>query len=110
MMKVIQKEYLLVALLLLYLSSSVASEISPFTVNFSEEEIANVITKVKSARLHPSSFGDWNYGVNKEYFEEFLSYWTTKYNWTQQQEYLNKFPQFQTNIQNLTLHFLHVLS
>ena len=104
------EKYLFVFVVILFVSVDLTTAISPFKVNFSEEEVTNVIAKVKTARLHSSSFGDWDYGVNKNYFEEFLSYWVNNYNWTQQQEYLNQYPQFTTKIRDLNLHYLHVLA
>ncbi|CAH1130360.1 unnamed protein product [Ceutorhynchus assimilis] len=48
------------------------------------------------------------YGINSNLLKEILEFWRTKYNWTERQEYLNKYPQYKTNIQGLDIHFLHV--
>ncbi|XP_046418308.1 juvenile hormone epoxide hydrolase 1-like isoform X2 [Neodiprion fabricii] len=50
----------------------------------------------------------WTYGVNTGYLQTVLEYWREKYNWTERQALLNKYPQFKTNIQGLDIHFYHV--
>lgn len=48
------------------------------------------------------------YGLNTNLLQEILQYWKTKYNWREREKFLNKYPQFQVNIQGLNIHFLHV--
>jgi len=41
----------------------------------------------------------WTYGISTIYLENILEYWRTKYNWSERQALLNKYPQYTTNIQ-----------
>ncbi|MBO9633107.1 MAG: epoxide hydrolase [Chitinophagaceae bacterium] len=50
----------------------------------------------------------WNYGTNKEYLEELCDHWLHRFNWKDQEEYLNSFPQFKVEIDDTHLHFLHI--
>lgn len=41
----------------------------------------------------------WTYGISTKYLNTVLDYWRDKYNWTERQALLNKYPQFMTTIQ-----------
>ena len=44
------------------------------------------------------------------YLKELAEYWRTGYDWRAAERYLNKFPQFLTEIDGVQVHFLHVRS
>lgn len=48
------------------------------------------------------------YGINTNLLKNIINYWQNNYKWRQQEKFLNKFPQFKTNIQGLNIHYLHV--
>ena len=37
-----------------------------------------------------------------------VDYWRNTYDWTKQEAELNKFPQFQTKIEGIDIHFLRI--
>lgn len=41
----------------------------------------------------------WTYGISTTYLTNILEYWSTKYNWSERETLLNKYPQYVTNIQ-----------
>lgn len=41
----------------------------------------------------------WTYGISTTYLNDIIEYWHTKYNWSERQTLLNKYPQYMTNIQ-----------
>jgi pimeloyl-ACP methyl ester carboxylesterase len=45
-----------------------------------------------------------------EYTKKLAEYWRIKFDWREQEAKLNKFPQFVTEIDDQTIHFLHVRS
>jgi pimeloyl-ACP methyl ester carboxylesterase len=49
----------------------------------------------------------WEYGANLPYLQELCTHWGHGFDWTEQQEYLNSFPQFQGEIDGFGLHFIH---
>src|SRR5205814_10374656 len=52
----------------------------------------------------------WDYGVPLGYLREPAEYWRTSYDWRAWEARLNEFPQFTTEIDGATMHFLHVRS
>lgn len=50
----------------------------------------------------------WEYGTNLGYMRKLVDYWLHRYDWRAQEEYLNSFPQFTTNIDGFDVHFIHV--
>jgi epoxide hydrolase len=52
----------------------------------------------------------WDRGVPVEYLAELAEYWRGGYDWRREEARLNEFPQFTTEIDGQTIHFLHVRS
>jgi pimeloyl-ACP methyl ester carboxylesterase len=52
----------------------------------------------------------WSRGVPLEYLKELAEHWRTGYDWRAQEQRLNEFPQFTTEIDGQRIHFLHVRS
>jgi pimeloyl-ACP methyl ester carboxylesterase len=52
----------------------------------------------------------WEYGVPLSYVRPLLDHWREKYDWRAQEERLNAFPQFATEIDGQNVHFVHVRS
>jgi pimeloyl-ACP methyl ester carboxylesterase len=52
----------------------------------------------------------WSRGVPVEYLKGLAEYWRTGYNWRAWETKLNVYPQFTTDIDGQTIHFLHVPS
>jgi hypothetical protein len=52
----------------------------------------------------------WERGVPVDYLAALTDHWRDGYDWRAQEAGLNKFPQFTTEIDGQTIHFLHVRS
>jgi pimeloyl-ACP methyl ester carboxylesterase len=52
----------------------------------------------------------WDYGIALDDVRELAEYWRTGYDWRAWERRLNSFPQFTTEIDGQTVHFLHVRS
>jgi epoxide hydrolase len=52
----------------------------------------------------------WDYGIALDDVRELAEYWRTGYDWRVHERRLNSFPQFTTQIDGQTVHFLHVRS
>lgn len=48
------------------------------------------------------------YGMNTDYLEKILNYWTEKYDFKERAAKLNAFPHYKTRIQGLDIHFIRV--
>ena len=82
--------------------------IRPFTINVNDEILQDLRERLSQTRLPDELPGTaWNYGTNRDYLEELLSYWQTDFDWRVQERSLNAFDQFQTTIDGLDIHFIH---
>lgn len=85
--------------------------IQPFSINIPQADIDDLNQRLTNARLpHPLSVTDWNRGVPQDYLKNLVDYWRTQYDWRKWEAKLNTFPQFTTQIDGQTIHFLHVRS
>ena len=58
--------------------------------------------------MEPLEDAAWTYGISTTYLNDILEHWHSKYNWSERQTLLNKYPQYITNIQGLDIHFYRV--
>ncbi|XP_049857938.1 juvenile hormone epoxide hydrolase 1-like isoform X3 [Schistocerca gregaria] len=90
---------------------AVDRSIRPFKINVSDEVLDDLQDRLELlTTLTPPLEGiGFQYGFNTKYLqEEVVEYWKTKYNWREQERFLNKFPQFKTCVDGLDIHFIHV--
>lgn len=50
---------------------------------------------------------DWSYGTNLAYLQDLCTYWEKNFDWRKQEDFLNSFNHFTTEMEELTIHFLH---
>ncbi|KAK4877710.1 hypothetical protein RN001_010216 [Aquatica leii] len=84
--------------------------IRPFKINVPEQVLEVLKTKLNQPHtlISPLEGIQQQYGMNTNLLKKIVEFWKTKYDWRKREQYLNKYPQFQTKIQGLTIHFLHV--
>lgn len=72
-----------------------------FFIPPSSKVIDDLNKRLENPRLdvEPLEGVAWTYGFPAPYLKKIITYWRTKYNWTERQSLLNKYPQFVTNIQ-----------
>ncbi len=95
------------------LESKVATpnEIRPFCIAIPQEDLEDLRDRLLRTRWPAQLPGDgWNRGVPVTYLKNITEYWQTDYNWRENEAKLNEFPQFITEIDGQTIHFLHVRS
>jgi epoxide hydrolase len=82
--------------------------IVPFEIAIPEQDIQDLKQRLSRTRL-PDQIADtsWEYGTDIRYLRELLAYWENDYDWREQEENLNQFDQFKTEIEGLDLHFIH---
>ncbi len=87
------------------------SDIKPFQVEISDEELANLKTKLKNTRFPEAETpDDWSQGVPLAYIHELAEYWEKDYDLRRIESRLNTYPQFRTELDGLNIHFLHIRS
>jgi len=89
---------------------SETTSISPFRVEISDHELADLRRRLHDARFPaPLPGDDWSTGVPVAYLQELASKWES-FDWAAYQERLNDVPQFTTVIDDQVIHFVHVRS
>lgn len=93
------------------------SEIRPFTIAVSDQELEDLSTKLALTRL-PDELDlpvdqAWDWGIPLAVIKPVLEYWRTKYNWREVEAKINRtLPQFITHVDSqnhgpLEIHFVH---
>ncbi len=49
----------------------------------------------------------WSYGTNLDYLKSLVAYWQNEYDWRKQEETLNRYTHFRTDLDGLNIHFIH---
>ncbi len=84
------------------------SEITPFTINTSEEQLTDLRNRINNTRwTEEECVNDWSQGIPLTYVREIADYWANQYDWRKSEQHLNTFDHFQTNIDDLDIHFIH---
>ena len=87
------------------------NEIRPFRVEIPEADLADLDVRLARTRLpRPAPTDDWEYGTPNSYLGETVEYWRTAFDWRAQEARMNEFPQYLTEIDGQTVHFVHVPS
>jgi epoxide hydrolase len=91
--------------------ATTGSEIRPFRIDLPQADIDDLHERLDHTRW-PSELPrvSWNRGVPVGYLKGLVQYWRTGYDWRAHEVRLNAYPQFLTEIDGQTIHFLHVQS
>jgi epoxide hydrolase len=85
--------------------------IRPFKIAIPQKELKDLQDRIKSTRWPDEMPGEgWTRGMPLEYTKKLAEYWHTKFDWREQEAKINKYPQFVTEIDEQTIHFVHVRS
>jgi pimeloyl-ACP methyl ester carboxylesterase len=49
----------------------------------------------------------WTRGTSRTYLSELTAYWLTDFDWRQQEEAINRYPQFRAEVDGCRVHFIH---
>jgi pimeloyl-ACP methyl ester carboxylesterase len=92
-------------------AAQTATEIRPFHIDVSEEQLAELRRRVAATRWSSKELvDDRSQGVQLATMQELARYWTTDYDWRKAEAKLNALPQFTTQINGVDIHFIHVKS
>lgn len=82
--------------------------ITEFEIAVPDEAIADLKRRLQNTRL-PDQIenSSWEYGTDLAYLTELIEYWQDDFDWREQEAQLNQFDQFKTEIDGLTMHFIH---
>ena len=81
-----------------------------FEVNWSRDQIDKVLSQVRAYEFPPApEGGGWGYGCDADFLKDLCGYWTDGFDVGAAQADLNRFPQFTATIEDLDIHFVHVV-
>ncbi|WP_203718172.1 epoxide hydrolase family protein [Asanoa siamensis] len=84
---------------------------TPFRIDIPQADLDDLRDRLTRTRWPRQLPGDgWSRGVPLDYLRDLAGHWATTYDWRAHEARLNGFPQFTTEIDGLTVHFLHVRS
>jgi pimeloyl-ACP methyl ester carboxylesterase len=88
-----------------------ATEIRPFHVDVSEEDLDDLRRRIAATRWpERETVSDQSQGVQLATIQELARYWAEEYDFGRLEARLNAFPHFITEIDGLDIHFIHVRS
>lgn len=89
---------------------SEAESIRPFRVDIAASAVDDLRSRLRDTRLpEPLPADDWDTGVPTGYLRGLVEAWAD-FGWAEYQGKLNEVPQFTTEINGQTIHFVHVRS
>jgi pimeloyl-ACP methyl ester carboxylesterase len=81
---------------------------TPFTIAIADADVAELKSRLQHARF-PDEVEDagWEYGTSLAFLRRFVAYWGNQFDWRAAEARLNRTPQFTTEIDGETVHFVH---
>ncbi len=84
------------------------SAIEPFQLAVSDAELDDLKARLAATRFPEAETpDDWSQGLPLDYAKTLRDYWQHEYDWRAREAHYNRFPQFQTTIDGLSIHFIH---
>jgi pimeloyl-ACP methyl ester carboxylesterase len=91
-------------------TTSNTTDIRPFRIDIPQADLDDLQSRLARTRFAPPAPGDsWDYGTPESYLRNAVDRWRT-FDWRAVEERANSFPQYLTEIDGQTVHFLHVRS
>lgn len=91
--------------------SKIKSQVRPFKIEIPESDLSDLKDRLTKTRWTSELPGTgWSRGVPVGYLKDLAEYWRTEYDWRSEEAKLNQFPQFTTEIDGQTIHFIHARS
>jgi pimeloyl-ACP methyl ester carboxylesterase len=88
-----------------------SSQIKPYRIFIGDDVLDDLRSRLRNTRWPETEpVGDWSQGVPLQWIKEICRYWAEDYDWHKREALLNRFAQFTTEIDGLSIHFVHVRS
>jgi pimeloyl-ACP methyl ester carboxylesterase len=84
--------------------------IRPFQIEIPQEQIADLRRRLAATRWPQPVVQDFSHGQALSLVRELAAYWADGFDWRAQEAKLNRHPQFLTEIDGQTIHFIYVKS
>ena len=84
------------------------SAIEPFVLDIAEDTLVDLAERLDRTRWpEEETVEDWSQGTKLAALKELVAYWRIEYDWRRCEARLNAIGQFTTEIDGLSIHFLH---
>ncbi|MFD8878079.1 epoxide hydrolase family protein, partial [Streptomyces sp. NPDC059513] len=90
-----------------------SADIRPFRIEIPQADLDDLhgrLARTRSPYPVPGADADWDHGIPPAYLHELADYWANGFDWRAHEARLNTYPQFLTEIDGQTIHFLHLRS
>lgn len=84
--------------------------ITSFKIEISDTDLADLKDRLGRTRFPAAITQDWSRGQPLSLVKDLADQWLNSYDWREHEEALNRYPQFTTEIDGQTIHFVHVKS
>ena len=92
-------------------TGTTGTDIRPFRVEIPQEALDDLHQRLVRTRFPaPAPDDSWDFGTPVAYLQEMVAHWRDDFDWRAQEARMNEFPQFLTEIDGQTIHFIHVRS
>lgn len=85
------------------------TEFTPFRIAIAEAELADLRERLAMSRFPHATTSGWSHGQPVGFIRELAEAWQ-QFDWRAAEARLNEYPQFTTQIEGQTIHFVHVRS
>ena len=87
---------------------SANNSVVPYEISIPQADLEDLQERLNNTRL-PDQLDNisWEYGSELSYMEKVLSYWRDDFDWREQENKLNQFDHYKTEIDGLNMHFIH---
>jgi epoxide hydrolase len=92
------------------MTNSTSTEIRPFTIDIPQDALDDLQHRLAHTRYPAPALGDaWSYGSPVSYLRDMVEQWQ-RFDWRAQEARMNAVPNFLTEVDGQTIHFVHVRS
>lgn len=82
--------------------------VQPFRLAIGEPDLTDLRRRLACTRWPQPVAQDFSHGIAQPLVQDLATYWADGFDWQAQEARLNRYPQFLTDIDGQTIHFLHV--
>lgn len=84
-------------------------DVRPFQIAVPEAVLTRIAHRLGDTRVgYAPEGGGWQWGTDRAYLAEFVTYWRDRYDWRAAEAELNRHPQFLADVDGVPIHFYHV--
>lgn len=84
-------------------------DVTPFLLDVQQDSLDDLAQRLSTTRLPPALPGEdeWELGPPVDYLFKVVQYWRDGYDWREQEQAINRWPQFTTVVNGTKIHFIH---